>query len=236
MADTDSKAKPSVEALKLAAASEEEVYATLGALLGTLEVIATDEFHPLDRVQVERLRSAGRLGRRINHFLEAMLILASEDLGDRLRRVRTPLRPLVEHALRGAIRSCAPYAVQQQLPRAEAWGDARVLVDASRIDRALGALVEALTVQVGQGGTIEVSAQLANGKAILQLAGRRGSAFVAHEQQALGFGEEISLLTSALLNRAWGRLFRLHGGDLTVDCEPPVVRIVLPALSGLEAT
>lgn len=235
MGDTDSRAKSSAEALKLAAANEEEVYATLGALLGTLEVIAADEFHPLDGVQIDRLRSAGRLGRRINHYLEAMLILASEDLGERLRRVRTPLRPLIEHALRGAIRSCEARAVQQRLPSAEAWGDGRVLVDASRIDRVLGALVEALAVQLGHGGVIEVSPQLANGKVLLALIGRRGSMPMA-TPQTLGFGEEISLLNSSLLNRAWERLFALHGGDLEVDFEQPAVRIMLPTLPAGEAT
>jgi hypothetical protein len=109
------------------------------------------------------------------------------------------------------------------------------LVDASRVDRVLGALVEALAMQVGQGGAIEVSTQLANGKVLLALIGRRGSVPLA-STQTLGFGEEISLLTSSLLNRAWARLFALHGGDLEVDCEQPAVRIVLPTLPAGEAT
>ncbi|HEY6876777.1 MAG TPA: hypothetical protein VI299_02115, partial [Polyangiales bacterium] len=41
---------------------DEEVYGMLGALLGTLEVIATDDQHPLSTVQSERMHGALRLG------------------------------------------------------------------------------------------------------------------------------------------------------------------------------
>lgn len=227
MADTDPKSKPSDKAPKLAVASEEGMYATLGALLGTLEVIAADEHHPLDKVQVERLRSAGRLGRRLHHYLEAALILTDDDLGERMRRVRTSLRPLVEHALRGAIRSCEAYAVKQQVVEADAWSEVKVVVDASRVDRALGALIEALAVQVGYGGTIVVSIHPSPEQVVLSLHGQRATSMRV-APPALGFGEDVSLFSSSLLCRAWTRLFALHGGQLLVDSDGPSARVSLP--------
>ena len=228
MADTDPKSKPSERAQKLAASSEEGMYATLGALLGTLEVIAADEHHPLDKVQVERLRSAGRLGRRLHHYLEAALILTDDDLGERLRRVRTSLRPLVEHALRGASRSCEAYAVKQHVIDDDAWNDTKVVVDASRVDRTLGAVIEALAVQVGYGGTIVVSLLPHSGaQVVLSLHGQRATSLRV-APPAVGFGEDVSLFSSAMLCRAWTRLFALHGGELFVDSDGPSARVTLP--------
>jgi hypothetical protein len=228
MGDTKLTADPSQAAPpQTGAAEEEEVYSTLGALLGTLEVVSADDDHDLAPIQAERLRSATGFVRRLQHHVEALLILASDDLGARLRRAPLRVAPMIEHAVRSAKRACDAQGVAVQFIARESWGEARVLVDGSRVDRALGALVEALAGSVGRGGVIDVVVQCTGSSMLLEVVGRRG----ARAQGPLDDISEPASLTSGLLVRGCARLFALQGGELQVDAARPSLRLVLP-LSG----
>ena len=212
------------------AAEEEEVYSTLGALLGTLEVVSADDDHPLAPVQTERLRGATGFVRRLQHQVEALLILSSEDLGGRLRRTPLLVAPLVEHAVRSAKRTCDGLGVSVQQIARESWGDTRVLVDGSRVDRALCALVEALAGSVGRGGVIDVSVQCVGASMLLELIGQ-AAGNKPRAPGASGASDDMSepaSLASGLLARGCARLFALHSGELRVDPARPSVRLVLP--------
>ena len=205
------------------AADEEEVYSTLGALLGTLEVVSTDDDHALAPVQSDRLRSAAGFLRRLQHQVEALLILASDDLDGRLRRGTVRVAPMVEHAVRSAKRACDTLGVRVQLIARESWGEARVVVDSSRVDRALGALVEALAASVGRGGVIDVSVQCVGASMHLELIGHSVAAPRADDDMS-----EQGSLDSRLLARGCQRLFALQSGELRVEPSVPSVRLVLP--------
>ena len=201
------------------AAQEDEVYGLLGALLGTLEVVATDEEQPVAPVQEERLRSALALCGRLQTYIESLLTLAGEDLGRRLRRAHCLVRPLVEHAVRGALRRFEAQAVSLRLPASAAWGEQRVYVDASRVDRALRGLAEALVDRVGEGGAIDLSVDRMGRHVVLVL---RGRSRVDGGSRVIGPG-------TALLERAARHLLELHGGGLSLDPAQLALEVRLPA-------
>ncbi|MET0341675.1 MAG: hypothetical protein ABW252_11790 [Polyangiales bacterium] len=229
MADTKLTANASQPSpAQAGAAEEDEVYSTLGALLGTLEVVTADaeDEHRLAPTQLARLRSATGFVRRLQHHVEALLILGSEDLDARLRRSTLKVAPLVEHAMRSAKRVCDAVGVTVQFVARERWGDARVRVDGSRVDRALGGLVEAMAGTVGAGGVIEASVRLEGPRVVIELLGRpRGP---KRAPSPLDEPLDESTLTSRLLVRGCMRLFALQAGELTVDAERPALRLVLP--------
>lgn len=227
MADTKlTTSAPQAAPAQTGAAEEEEVYSTLGALLGTLEVVSADDEHQLAPVQSDRLRSAAGFVRRLQHQVEALLILAGDDLASRLRRAPVRVGPLVEHAVRSAKRTCDALGVSVQLVARESWGEARVLVDSSRVDRALGALVEALAGSVGRGGVIDVKVQCGSTSMRLELTGRRGSA--PRSASAPDEMSEQTSLASGLLARGCQRLFALQSGELKVEPGRPWIQLVLP--------
>lgn len=204
------------------AAQEDEVYGLLGALLGTLEVVATDESHPVGRVQEERLRSALGLCSRLQTYIESLLTLSADDLDRRLRRSHSSVRPLVEHAVRGAVRRFEAERVSVRMPATPEWGEQRVFVDASRVDRALRALAEALADRVGAGGAIEVSVSRLEGDVVLALRGR-ARAESGPRQASPGTG---------LLERAARYLLELHGGRLSLDPARLGLEVRLPVSEG----
>jgi hypothetical protein len=204
------------------ATQEDDVYGMLGALLGTLEVVATDDAYPLAPAQAERMRSALRLCHGLQHQIEALLTLASDQLGSSLRCTNASVRALVEHAVRGAVRAFAAQGVQLRVVPDEGW-EQRVFVDSSRVDRMLKALAEALAASVGQDGVIEASVRRVGRHVALALTGQRGSE--PSRRVALG---QATLATSQLLTRGAARLFELHGGGFTVDADQLNVHILLP--------
>lgn len=197
---------------------EDEVYGTLGALLGMLEVVATDDGHPLAGVQIERLRGALAMGAQLETQIDALLILALSDLGQRLRRSVCRLRALVEHALRGALRATELADVQLVWPRRDDWGEERVSIDVSRVDRMLRALAEGLARSVGRGGSIAVAVERADEHVVLGLVGR-----------ASGL-EARALTLPSLIDQAARRLFELHGGGLRLDGGRSAIEVVLPVM------
>jgi hypothetical protein len=208
------------------AAEEEEVYSTLGALLGTLEVVQADDDHRLAPVQLERLRGAIGFVRRMQHQVEALLILAGSDLDARLRRTSVRVAPLIEHAVRSAKRGCDEQSVTVQMIARDRWADARVYLDGSRVDRALGALVEALAGSVGRGGAIDVTLELVSGWVVVELVGHPRGAAAASERGVEP--ADVAHLASGLLARGCERLFALQGGELSVDPLRPSLRLMLP--------
>lgn len=209
-------AKPKLPTARASAAQEEEIYGTLGSLLGTLEVIATDDELPLAVVQAERVLSALRLCQGMQHQLEGLLTLACEDLEQRLRPTRATLRPLIEHAIRGALRSFEQAGVELQLPTSADWGSERVEIDASRVDRMLRALTETLLRAVGRGGSIAVALATLDGRVTLSLRGQVG-------QRA---GQPLA--QAVLVARGASRLFALHGGSFTMSAEQLTLQVELP--------
>jgi hypothetical protein len=195
---------------------DDEVYGTLGALLGTLEVVATDDHHPLSAVQSERMRGALRLGTALQSQIEALLVLADQGLGGRLRRLHVALRPLVEHAVRGALRALQKDGVALVLPSAPDWGQQRVFIDSSRVDRTIRALTELLALRVGGGGVIEVSLENRSRQVSLTLRGRPD-------------GSNGKSPHGGLLLQGARRLFELHGGALESDAGGLTLTISLPA-------
>jgi len=199
------------------AVQEDEVYGTLGALLGMLEVVATDDAYPIAPVQEHRLRCALELCTRLQTYLESLLTLASDDLPVRLRTTTCRVRPLVEHAVRGALRRLEARRVTLQVPEVSAWGHELVHIDAARVDRALRGLAEALADRVGEGGAVAVDVQRMGPHVILSLRGRPGP------------GATAGPLGSVLLERAARRLLELHGGALSVDPRQLTIELRLPA-------
>jgi hypothetical protein len=217
--DINAKADaPSKRTLPKGAAQEAEVYGALGALLGVLEVIATDEATPISPAQLTRIRSAFGIAQRLQQYVEALLTLAADDLEQRLRRAHCRTRPLVEHALRGALRAFEAYDVELRWPEHASWGDQTVFIDSSRVDRALSALVAALASCLGKGGAIEVEVTTVDSCAVLYLRGERGS--------ELPRGP--SPFESGLLERAFRRLLELQGGAFAVDFEQLRFEVALP--------
>lgn len=208
--------------VRSSAAQEDDVYGLLGALLGTLEVVATDDVFPLATIQAERLRSAVRLCHGLQHQIEALLTLASDQLGESLKRTPVHVRALVEHAVRGAVRGFEADRVQLCLVPGDAW-EQRVLIDSSRVDRMLKAVTETLAASVGQEGILEASVCRAGRHVALVLLGRPGA------QPARAVPGQSTLANAQLLARGAARLFELHGGGLVVDAEQLRVQILLPA-------
>lgn len=205
------------------AAQEDDVYGMLGALLGTLEVVVTDDAFPLAAIQAERVRSALRLCHGLQHQIEALLALAGEHLGSSLRCTDASVRALVEHAVRSAVRGFAVHGVQLRVLPDDSWEQQRVYIDSSRVDRMLKALAETLAASVGQDGVIEASIRRVGRHIALVLLGHRGT------QPAHALLGQSTLASSQLLVRGATRLFEQHGGGLLVDAEQLRVQLLLPA-------
>jgi hypothetical protein len=200
------------------AVTEDEVYGALGALLGTLEVIACDDAHPVPPVQSDRLRSALALCQDLQHQIEALLTLSSEDLPERLRHANTRVRPFVEHAVRGARHTFEAHGVTLRMPEGDDWGCELVTIDSSRADRTVRALSERLAAVVGRGGTLTVEVNTRDGRVELLLLGAR----------AEGTDKPVHMPGALLLGRAATRLFELSGGAFSLDAEQLAIRISLP--------
>jgi len=205
------------------AQQEEEVYGTLGALMGTLEVVATDDVQPVSPLQAERLQSALRISQALQYQIEALLTLAADDLDTRLRRSHTRMRPLLEHAVRGAARTFENHGVELRMPTGSDWGHESVRIDLSRVDRLLRALTEMLVTGVGAGGQITVAVSRSGPEVVLTLQSEL-PARSNQPAQPVGAG---------LLARSAHRLFQLHGGSFSLDLPALSLRITLPQSEAL---
>lgn len=200
------------------ATQEAEVYGALGALLGTLEVIAMDD-GALTSAQSKRLRTAIGFAQQLQQYVEALLTLSAEDLEPRLRRAQCAVRPLVEHAVRGSLRGLeGGHALTLRWPEHVGWGEERVCIDVSRVDRALGALVAALASSLGPAGALEVAIRCEDGCAILTIRGE-------HDADDATCSSRFEC---GLLERALRRLLELQNGALALDASQPSFELKLP--------
>lgn len=199
------------------ATQEAEVYGALGALLGTLEVIATDDA-ALTSAQSKQLRSAIGFAQQLQQYVEALLTLSAEDLAPRLRRAECAVRPLIEHAVRGSLRGLEAHALTLRWPEHAGWGEERVCIDVSRVDRALGALVGALASTLGPAGALEVAVRCEDGCAILTIRGE-------HDADDSMCPRRFEC---GLLERALRRLLELQNGALALDVSQPSFELKLP--------
>jgi hypothetical protein len=220
----DSKQTKSSVPVRESALAEEEVYGALGALMGTLEVVATDDDHPVPSVQGERLRSALGLCFALQQQIEALLILSSNDLEERLRRGTVRVRPLVEHAVRGARRAFETVGVTLTMPTGDDWGSESTRIDSSRVDRTIRALTELLATGVGRGGSIRAEVHKRGSLVELSLLGARAEQPSRPSPVAL----LPALPGAVLLSRAAARLFTLSGGAFSFDVERLAMHISLP--------
>jgi hypothetical protein len=202
------------------AAQEDEVYGALGALLGVLEVLATDD--AVSETQLTRIRSAIGIGQRLQQLVEALLTLAADDLESRLRVRAAAVKPLVEHAVRGALRSVESQELTLVWPAAERWSHLRIAVDASRLDRALAAMVSALASTLGRGGALEVVVDEHAEGVRFALRGRHGT----------GARMVASPFESGLLEGAFRKLLASHGGSCALDLTSSTLTVTLPRAEG----
>lgn len=212
--DIDAKelsARPRETAKLSAGAQENDVYEALGALLGMLEVIASDESALAPR-QAEHVRTAIGCARRLEQYVDALLLLAAEDLPRRLKLGVSRLGPLLEHAARGAQRGLEANQVALRWPAREGWGNAYVRVDASRLDRTLAALIGALAKNARRASTLAVEVEARHDFVEVALRGEAGARVFA----------------SGLLERACARLLELSGGRFALDPSVPGFALWLP--------
>src|SRR5262245_36439777 len=83
-------------------AMEDEVSASLGGLLGLLEVLAIDAEPPLSTRQQHCLDEALRLGDALRAKVEALVTLLSDEADPRFAKTSHALRRLIDHAVRAA--------------------------------------------------------------------------------------------------------------------------------------
>lgn len=202
------------------AAQEDEVYGALGALLGVLEVLATDD--AVSDTQLTRIRAAIGIGQRLQQLVEALLTLAADDLEARLRVRTSPLKPLVEHAVRGALRSVEGQELTLLWPPPERWAHLRIAVDASRLDRALAAMVSALASTLGRGGALEVAVEERSDGLCLELRGQHGT----------GVRPTVTPFESGLLEGAFRKLLASHRGSCALDLSVSTLTVTLPRVEG----
>ena len=217
----DPKAKATLSAVhggSNGAAQEADVYGALGSLLGVLEVIATDEATPVSGAQLTRIRTALGIAQRLQQYVEALLTLAADDLPQRLRRACCSVRPMIEHAVRGGVRTTTGHQIALRWPADEHWGTERVQVDASRLDRALSALIGALAAGLGAGGVLSVEVRSDDEYVLLKVLGEPGP--LAPRAPAP--------FDSGLLERACRRLLELQGGGFSLLGDALGFEVALP--------
>lgn len=200
------------------AAQEADVYGALGSLLGVLEVIVTDEATPVSGPQLTRIRTALGIAQRLQQYVEALLTLAADDLPQRLRRARCSVRPMVEHAVRGGVRATTAHQIALRWPADGQWGAQRVHVDASRLDRALSALIGALAAVLGAGGVLSIELGGDEEYVVLKVRGEPGPAAP----------RTPAPFDSGLLERACRRLLELQGGGFSLAADALGFEIALP--------
>lgn len=222
MARDDAKAKrfSGVRPAAARQAEETEVYGTLGSLLGVLEVMATDE--TLDAKQRARLDAARLYGDRLQRYVEALVTLAADDLRDGLRVAPCALRPLLEHAVRGALRPLAQKQLTVRWPSRDELDGQRVHLDASRFDRVLTGLLAQFGARLEHGAVLEIAVAERDETAFVSLRGKR-------------FDPSASPSALLLLARALRRLLDLSGGSMAVDPQQTSVTFSLPLAKAREA-
>ena len=221
MARDDAKPKrfSGVRATAPHEAEEAEVYGTLGSLLGVLEVIAMDD--ALDAKQRARVDAARSYGQRLQRYVEALVTLAADDLSVGLRAAPCALRPLLEHAVSGALRALAEKQLSVRWPARDELDGQRVHLDASRFDRVLSAVFAQFAARLEHGGVLEIGVVERDANACVSLRGK-------------GFDPSASPSALLLLARALRRLLESFGGSMSVDPQQTSVTFSLPLAKARE--
>jgi hypothetical protein len=197
-------------------AMEDEVSASLGGLLGLLEVLAIDAEPPLSTRQQRCLDEALRLGDALRSKVEALVTLLSDEADPRFAKSSHALRRLIDHAVRAAGWSASERGVELRMPPAGPWEEALVSVDLPRTDRVLRAMTDALVACVGSdGGVVELAIELAASSVRLVLSARAEN-------------EPARLAVPQLVWAAWQQLIMLQGGTLELDTALPRLCLTLP--------
>lgn len=201
----------------LTKAMEDEIFSTLGALLGMLEVLSIDAQPPLTERQRRFVNEALRFGDMLRGRVEALLTLFADERDPRHQRSPYALRRLIDHSVRAASWAAAEKGVNIVLPSSEAC-ESFLFVDAARVDRALRAITDTLVAGLGKDGQV-----------VLRVEDRLDSVLLLLTAGSAGAGNASPAISlSTLMLSAWERLFALQGGSLSVDHAALSVSIELP--------
>lgn len=193
---------------------EDDVLGLLGGLLGLLEVLSIDVREPLTTRQQSVMNDALKFGDRLRARIEAMVTLLGDERDPRYQPSDYSLRRLIDHAVRGANWTASEKGVRLVLPDTEAFGQETVRIDATRVDRAVRAITDALVAHLGRGHELLVEVSRDDRQVVIEL--RANSA-----EPLLPFDlPRLSVL-------AFERVFALHGGHMLVNRDKASVRIEL---------
>lgn len=196
---------------------EDEVYAVLGALLGMLEVSATDRIEPLGERHQRWIAEALRFGDALRERVDAMLALGTDPADERHRREVYPLRRLVDHSIRGVTWHASEKGVQLSCQELQEDDDVQLFIDVSRVDRSLRSITEALVDGVGQGGVLTLDVSGEEAAVQLRLRGARAD------------GASGQFRPSELVEAAWHYVFALQGAEVRIAHDVPEVVVTLPS-------
>jgi hypothetical protein len=202
---------------------ERELHKLLGAMLGMLEVLASDLRHPLSERQRAWVAEAVRYGHMLKDRVDAVLLLANHGAAEeRLRPAPVSLRRLVEHAVRGAAWEAEERKVRLILPSDDASFADTIVVDVQLVDRAVRSMTETLILLIAP-GELEATVVHESDFVHIELRGQRDlgvTPAVFEDERA-----------SELLCAAWQRVAELHRGSLLLDLSAGRIRLSLPARS-----
>jgi signal transduction histidine kinase len=202
--------------LRMSKAMEDEVYSVLGALLGMLEVLSIDTQAPLTERQRRFVNDALRFGDMLRARVEALVTLFSDERDERYQPAPYALRRLIDHSVRAASWAAAEKGVSIVLPPGDSAGTF-LLVDASRVDRALRSITDTLVSALGKDGQV-----------LLRVEERAESVLLALSAGPVAPASSPALALSSIMLSAWSHLFRLQGGSMRVDAAALSVSIELP--------
>lgn len=201
---------------RLSRAMEDEVYSSLGALLGMLEVLAIDVAVPLGPRQEALVTDALQFGDVLRARVEALVTLLTDERDPRFRPAVCTVRRLVDHAVRAAAWAATERKVALTLPESGAWDDEPLWIDAPRTDRTLRAITDALVGAVGERGEVKLSIDVSASSVRLVLTAASVEAAAA------------ALTHPQVLCAAWRRVLELQRGTFSMDADGRRVCVELP--------
>lgn len=208
----------------LSQAMEHEMYSSLGAVLGMLEVLSISVEQPLSPPQKKLVDEALRFGDGLRARLEALLVMFSDADGASQAPCAFTVRRLVDHAVRAASWSAHEKRVTLRLPEHGAWESEAVVIDVARVDRALRGMTDAVIAAVPEGGAVHLRVEVLPEQVRLSL--------LAEGDGVQGDGPELA--HSHVLHAGWTHLIALQGGRLSIDSRPARIVLDLPR-SAVEA-
>lgn len=206
----------SPEPPRLSRPMEDEVYSSLGALLGMLEVLAIDVGAPLSARQQALVADALQFGDVLRARVEALVTLLTDERDPRFRPGECTVRRLVDHAVRAAAWGAVERQVTLTLPESGAWDDEILWIDVPRTDRTLRAITDALVSAVGEQGVVALHIDLSPRSVRLVLTAARAETAA------------IPLALPNVVCAAWRRVLELQRGTLSIEPDALRVCVELP--------